>query len=128
MQENNNEIKNWLAKANGDMANAKAVINKKVPAWIVCFHSQQTAEKALKAAQIYFLHDYKKEHNLEILLLTLKEKINIEPIREDCYKLSDYYVITRYPDSKEFELTHEDAIFALKMAEKILDYIQSLIN
>src|SRR3972149_3485410 len=118
-----NETQIWLEKAKDDLEAAQAIINEKAPFWVACFHAQQAAEKALKAAQIYFLKDFHKEHDLEILLNSLAGKVDIDDIRHECIELTDFYVTTRYPEIKESELNLEDALSALKMAKKIVDFI-----
>jgi len=122
------EVIEWFQKAKDDLKIAQAIIHEKAPYWAACFHSQQGAEKALKAAQIYFLKDFQKEHDLEILLNSLDKKIKIESIRQECTKLSGFYVTTRYPGDRESVLTVNDAALALKMAGKIVNFIDDQIN
>ena len=122
------EILQWLKKAEDDLAAGKAIIDMSAPAWTACFHAQQSAEKSLKAAQIFFLKDLQKEHDLEILLNSLKSYLNTETIRQEAVQLTDYYVATRYPGVKESELTLQDASEAMKRAENILNFIKQQIQ
>lgn len=57
------EILAWLKKAEDDLAAATALFEKKAPFWVACFHCQQAVEKALKAAQIYFVNDFQEVKN-----------------------------------------------------------------
>src|SRR3990167_2969181 len=122
MQESNETLV-WLKKAEDDLKTVRAIIHEKAPFWAACFHCQQAAEKALKAAQIYFLKDFQKEHDLEKLLDSLSGEIAVRTIRQECIDLSDYYVTTRYPGIKESELIVNDVTLALKMAQKIVNFI-----
>ena len=123
-----NEIFEWLKKAEDDLLAGKAIIDKSAPAWTACFHAQQSAEKSLKAAQIFFLRDIQKEHDLEVLLNSLKSYFNTEIIRQETIKLTDYYVTTRYPGIKESEITLQDASIAIELADKILNFIKKQIK
>lgn len=123
-----NEISDWLKKAEDDLMAGKAIIDKSAPAWTACFHAQQSAEKSLKAAQIFFLKDIQREHDLEVLLNSLKSFFDTETIRQEAIKLTDYYVTTRYPGIKESEITLQDASTAIELANKILDFIKKQIK
>lgn len=122
------EALTWFKSAQDDLTASRVIVEKKAPAWVACFHCQQAAEKALKAAQIYFLADFQKEHDLEVLLCSLKRIIDVNPISKDAAELTDFYVATRYPGIKESELTIEDAILAIKSAQKILDFVKKQIR
>ena len=74
------------------------------------------------------MNDYKKEHDLEVLLNTLKSHFPTETIRLQVIELADYYVATRYPGIEESELTPKDAVKALESAEKILSFIRKQID
>ncbi len=83
----------------------------------VCFHAQQCAEKYLKA--------FLEEHNLmfprtheltELLDLSGGLLPELEPLRPQLQKLSQYAVITRY---RGFWATQQDADEALRTAEQV---------
>lgn len=122
------EVINWLKKSQDDLITAQAIINANAPYWAACFHAQQAAEKVLKAAQIYFLKSFQKEHDLEILLTTLNKKFDTKTIKQECLKLSGFYVTARYPGIKESSLTLDDATSALKEARKIVEFIEEKIS
>ena len=122
------EVNEWLKRAEDDLAAARAITKENAPYWVACFHCQQTAEKALKAAQIYFLKDFQKEHDLEVLINSLQKHFKADSVRRPAINLTDYYVATRYPGIKESELTRKDALLALKDAEEILEYIKSKLK
>lgn len=124
----NEEIAKWLKSANDDIKTAEAVIAEKAPNWAACFHCQQAAEKSLKSAQIYFLNNFFKEHDLEILLNSLESHIEVEKIKNEAIELTDYYITTRYPGMKESELKTSDAESSIIAAKKIFDYIKNLLK
>jgi HEPN domain-containing protein/predicted nucleotidyltransferase len=89
----------WLNKANEDLAIAK-VIQMHIPEYkdSICFHCQQAVEKYLKAYLINLDMQFKKTHDLSLLLDLLSEKIEID---DSWYKkasiLQFYAVDVRYP-------------------------------
>ena len=90
----------WVSKAEEDFAVALTLARpRKVPLWApLCFHTQQCAEKYLKArlneASILFHHT----HDLEQLL---NQALAVEPFwsayRAALKRLSDAAVVPRYP-------------------------------
>ncbi len=90
---------------------------------MVCFHSHQTAEKALKAALILVGAQPLRTHDLPRLLDELAAgDARWEEIRDLCEALSDYAVSPRYP---EWELTAPDAdpLEAVRNATRVLDFV-----
>lgn len=124
----NEEATKWLKSASDDLETAEAIVAEKAPAWAACFHCQQTAEKSLKAAQIYFLNDFSKEHDLKILLDSLGNHCEIKKIKNEIIELTDYYVTTRYPGMKEYEIKISDAQTAIIAAKKIFDFVKKLLK
>ena len=90
----------WVAKAEGDFAmmerEARARKNPNYDG--ICFHSQQCAEKYLKARLCEGNISFSKIHDLVALL---EQCLSIEPLwesfREDLAFLSDFAVNFRYP-------------------------------
>ena len=63
----------WVERASRDLLVAKYELNRmegEVITEAVCFHSQQSAEKYLKAFLMYHKHNFEKTHNLELLRAT----------------------------------------------------------
>lgn len=88
------ETKNWLKQAEDDFGTAEVCLkNGRFNA--SAFHSQQAAEKALKALQIQKLGRFDRAHDLVALAST----VNAPPeIMTCCIRLTPYYTVTRYPD------------------------------
>ena len=96
-----NEItKEWVDKAENDLEAAELTLHgREIPITdAVCFHSQQCAEKYLKA----FLQEnrirFERRHELIPLLdLCLTLDGEFEALRESLASLEQYAVLIRYP-------------------------------
>ncbi|HVS20565.1 MAG TPA: HEPN domain-containing protein [Pyrinomonadaceae bacterium] len=90
----------WVDKAEGDFATAQRELNAKDhPNYdAVCFHSQQCAEKYLKAYLQEADIPFRKTHDLaELLDSALAIEPAWEPLRPDLHALSSFAVEYRYP-------------------------------
>ncbi|MCX7968929.1 MAG: HEPN domain-containing protein [Armatimonadetes bacterium] len=92
----------------------------------ICFHAQQCAEKYLKA----FLEEhsivFSKTHNLvELLNLSGGLLPELDPLRPQLQKLSDYAVITRY---RGFWATQQDADEAMQTAGQVRAVVRSKLG
>lgn len=123
------EIEMWFAKAEDDLSVAQAIIKEHAPPWAACLHCHQVAEKALKALLLYKTSSYPKEHNL-LKLRTLLEKNGrpIPEIEEDLITMAPYYVETRYPTTKEYQLNPTKAKEAVERAENVLKFVTKQLN
>ena len=89
----------------------------------MCFNAQQSAEKYLKAYQIYFELEIIKTHSLETLIESIKQfDEEITQLENDSILLTKYSVKYRYPDDF-VDLTNEDAKDSIKIAKQIQKYI-----
>jgi HEPN domain-containing protein len=90
----------WVDKAEGDLASAGRELRaRKAPNYdAACFHSQQCAEKYLKARLQEESFPFPKTHDLTVLLNLL---LPVEPLwstlRPDLTVLTEYAVSYRYP-------------------------------
>ncbi|MDR2199813.1 MAG: HEPN domain-containing protein [Deltaproteobacteria bacterium] len=95
----------------------------------LCFHAQQSAEKALKGFLVYFNVEPIKTHNLDILLKELSKYIVLDDKLFDVQNLSDYAVKFRYPDDyiqisvDEYNKSFEIANYCLTW---VIDQIKKL--
>ena len=90
----------WVAKAEGDYATAlRENEAKPSPNYdAAVFHSQQCAEKYLKAVLVEASQDFPKTHDLSVILdLCLSVEPTWESLREDLHSLTDIGVEVRYP-------------------------------
>ena len=121
-------IAEWYQKAEEDLLAAKVVIQASPMLYdVAAFHSQQAAEKYLKAYLVYFETMPPKVHDLKQLIdLLEKFDVSINEIR-DAEFLSLYAVRSRYPDDYEIE-TKEQALEITAMADKVKSFIQNKIG
>jgi HEPN domain-containing protein len=94
-------IKLWLSKADGDLKVAKRELECDDPVLdAVCFHLQQAVEKYLKAFLSKSQQKITKTHNLEFLIqqcIQIDEEFS--DYEEEFDSISECGVEIRYPDS-----------------------------
>jgi HEPN domain-containing protein len=92
-------IKNWLFRANEDIAVINDLVNFGTEYYTstICFHAQQATEKYLKAYLVYHNVDFPRTHDVDYLLMEC-QKINKEAFDVDLKSLTDFGVSVRYPD------------------------------
>jgi HEPN domain-containing protein len=122
--QNRAEARRWLAQAQDDLAFARVGLREGFFAQ-VCFLSQQSGEKALKALR-YLRGDRRVlGHSLVALVDTLADEIDVRRLRPIAADLDLHYVPARYPnglpDLAPFQAyTREQAERALAEAEELL--------
>lgn len=119
-------VKEWLEYSIKDLESAEFLTQMKPePLEIICFHCQQSVEKALKA----FL--YSKEirpprtHDLDELI-SLCDNKQITEMREMTIPLNDYSVMIRYPSHEEVNV--DDKNQAIEIAKNIVSLIEKIIT
>lgn len=124
MTQNNKELlaNEWIKRADEDEKIAEVLWKEKIAGGI-CFHSQQMAEKLLKAFLVFKQGEFPKVHQLDILLkLCIDKEPHFEEYKTEAILLSDYYTETRYPgDYTEFTL--QEAEKALHAAQRIKTFV-----
>jgi HEPN domain-containing protein len=119
----------WIKFSDRDFAAARYLYDnmRPIPLEIVCYHCQQSAEKALKAFLIHSKIKPEKTHDLESLRDNCAEIENsFNEIIEMCERLNDYASQPRYPF--EIEITDDDTLLALHDSEKINGFVKSKIK
>ena len=113
-------ISEWLKKANEDLEFAISVIEDSTFYAQICFHFHQAAEKYLKSLIIAYDLEFKKIHDLPVLLkLFLVKNPELKKLMNDCRLLNGFYIDTRYPVHWPTQYTKEEALKAKKAAEHI---------
>ncbi len=122
-------IKNWLFRANEDIAVIDNLINAGVENYTstICFHAQQASEKFLKAFLVHYDVDFPRTHDLDFLLLEC-QKINKEAFQDiNLISLSEFGVSVRYPD--DFYIpTVSEAVEYHQVAKELKEIIEGLIT
>jgi HEPN domain-containing protein len=111
----------WLRFANMDIVSAKHLCSlHPKPMEVICYHCQQTAEKAIKAIDAAHGNEPRKIHDVTILLEhAIEFAPEIETIRSSAIRLSGYSVLTRYPPT--MQLSESDVDSALIDACLVLE-------
>ena len=116
----------WIKYAERDIIAAKTLLREGLLAEST-FHSQQAAEKALKALLIARGVHPPKTHDIDLLLVLLQRAGEDIGELEVLRKLTRYAVEARYPDFEE-EPTREEAEITIKTAEKAVKEISKRIE
>jgi HEPN domain-containing protein len=121
--------KEWLRYAKSDLHTANHMFYDVNPreTEISCYHTQQCAEKSLKAYLISKDIDPPHIHDLvELNQLCTAQELSFSNIQHYCVFLNPYGVHTRYPN----ELAVDDTITkqAIENTKKIFDFCEKLIN
>ena len=91
--------KRWLAQAEHSLIATKALFDGGF--WAeACFHSEQTAQLALKARLFFQGRRFVNIHSVRTLILECgKEDAEFSPLENYGSFLDRYYLTTRYPDA-----------------------------
>jgi HEPN domain-containing protein len=115
----------WLRHAWSDLELARTRWNSKILLEDLCFHAQQTAEKALKAVLVFHSVPFPKTHNIRTLMDLLPEGLNLPEEAKEAASLTDYAVLTRYPGALE-PVTEEEYIEAVRIAEAVVHWAEKI--
>ncbi|MBE2216895.1 MAG: HEPN domain-containing protein [Ignavibacteria bacterium] len=122
-------IKKWLISANNDFmaaGNLLFVTAEKIITNVICYLSQQSSEKFLKAFLLSKSESFSKTHNLELLIEKCK-KADIEFPQLDAGRLTSYNIAMRYPD--EFRIPSiQEARESYETAKLVRGVILSRLN
>lgn len=114
-------IDEWIAVANEDKKAATILLqNESGLNRTIAYHSQQYAEKMIKALLLKYDIVIKRTHNIDELLYLMNNKINItDELLDWASQLSGYAVEIRYPTG--FEPTDAEAQNAYDISLKLID-------
>lgn len=121
-------IEEWVRLANMDLNTATHMFEtfRPIPLEVVCFHSQQAAEKMLKCFLVFKGIVPPKTHNLgELLKMCTKYESGFTEITQEAALITDYGVLPRYP--AELELEEHDGKTAIKYANKVRDFVNEFV-
>lgn len=122
----------WLKFVNDDIRSAEILLREGIFN-MVCFHSQQAAEKSFKA---FLRHHNQNIPFIHILEELCKRCIKIDPsfsqFMDDCMALDIFYQPTRYPEAPTGSLpdglpNKEQAEATLQMAKNIFAFVRQRI-
>lgn len=125
------EVSRWLKAANLDYEVSRHLFEYYYPKplEIICYHCQQSAEKATKAVilSIGLPGGLPKTHDISFLLSQMKNYVSVD---EKFYDYADvlnvYATQARYPN--ELELEESNAAKALEYANELLRWSEKAIE
>lgn len=119
-------VRAWLSKASKDIAAAEYELLAIPPfSEDILFHSQQAAEKSLKAFLSWHRIPFRKTHNLvELGEACCKIDQSLESLIRRAAPLTEYAWKFRYPGDPE-DATPEEAGTALATAREVFDSLLS---
>ncbi len=118
----------WLFKAAQDLQSSKILLHSdQLLLDIAVYHTQQCAEKALKAFLVFHTQEISKIHDLRILLEKgIYFDTSLEDIYDDCLILNPFSTLYRYPEG-DLMPSKSEVVEAVKSAENILTIIREKI-
>ena len=122
------EVHSWLKKALLDLRSAEWLIESPDSLYdAVGFHSQQSAEKVLKAYLTWHDQPFGKTHSLVALVgICLSIDNTFEDLRKAATTLTPYAVTTRYPGDLP-EVPRSEAEEAISLAHFVWDFVTKML-
>lgn len=115
----------WLRIAEKDLRRVERLLDDQDPEG-AGFHLQQAIEKFLKAFLLSKGWKLQRIHNLETLLNSASiYDPSLETFREACQRITDFYIIERYPLIIEAGLTEEDVSNALHQVNGLIEKLRA---
>lgn len=122
-------VTEWLQKADEDFAFAASIVEQTTFYAQICFHFHQAAEKYFKSFIIAWNLEFKKIHDLPVLLqLCLTKEPGLEILMDDCKFLNRFYIDTRYPVHWPTQYTQEEALKAKTATQHIRAVIKEALK
>jgi HEPN domain-containing protein len=110
----------WWHLALGDLHGAQVLAaDPSVPPRLACGLSQQSAEKAIKAALVFERVDFPKSHDLNALRELLPDDWALRAEFPDLTWLADWIIDSRYPENLG-GATDADSVRAVSEAREVL--------
>ena len=118
----------WLSRASGDLALARAPLPAGGFYEDLCFHAQQAAEKALKAVYVHHEWTFRYVHNLAVLIVGLERNgLEIPTEISAAIVLTAYAEASRYPGLSE-PVTEGERELAVAQATAVVEWAESIIG
>ena len=119
--------KEWLAFAEMDLSSAEFLVGMwPQPMGIICYHSQQAAEKCLKGLLALKNQVPPKTHDLPLLIDACKQFFpEVMTVSIHCADLNPFSSQPRYP--RELLITERDMQAAIENAKAVYTFIKPFI-
>jgi HEPN domain-containing protein len=121
-------LQQWVERAEEDLITAEytLTLEENCPFSTVCFHSQQCAEKYLKALLVWLDVNFPRTHDLMELLPRVPAEAGLGLQIADLGSLNRYAVETRYPGEWE-PITRPEAVAAVAVANHVRNAVRPLL-
>lgn len=118
--------KDWFRIAEKDFKRAQQLLKLEDPEG-AAYNLQQAVEKYVKGFLLSKGWRLKHIHDLEVLLNdALRYEAGLEEFREICQKITDYYLLNRYPLPTFVALTTKQVRGSLDQARKFIARLKAL--
>ena len=124
-------VDEWISKADGDCTTAlREYRARKSPNYdAACFHAQQCVEKYLKAVLQEHGIEFRKIHDLEILLQSCLDCHPLwQSMQDDMELLTQYAIHFRYPGESADKAETKQAIDAMKRCREEIRLVLGLVG
>ena len=123
-------VQEWVDKADEDFDFASINLKEGKSFFSqICFHFQQSAEKYLKAYIIAKGLEFRKTHDLPLLLkLCLAKDSSFKQLNDDCEFLATFYIETRYPVHWPTHFSKDETEKAFRAADAIRSFINRKLS
>ncbi len=117
----------WLRHARSDLLLAMSSPGEDVLLETLCFHVQQSVEKAIKAVLIFSNVCFPRTHNIGFLAELLPPSVPCMPALDEAAALTDYAVSSRYPGEAE-DVTTEELAASICIAQRVLAWATAVVE
>lgn len=123
-------IREWVSKADEDFRFALVNLEEGKPFFAqICFHFHQATEKFLKAYIIAHGLEFRKIHDLSVLLkICESDDSSFKDLRIDVEFLNIYYIDTRYPVHWPTHYSREESERARTSAQNIRSLVTEKLD
>jgi HEPN domain-containing protein len=123
------KVLRWVEYAEEDlrMAEVASSLTSNIPYRIITFHSQQCAEKYLKAFLVFHSIDFPHTHNISTLIELCSPIIDLNNELKMAKELSKYAVAARYPYAY-IKISKSEALRTIRAAIKVKIIITDLLR
>ena len=121
-------VRLWVEKAENDLRNAEHTLamGSGCPFDTVCFHTQQCAERYLKALPVARSVVFPKTHDLLHLLRLVPEEAPLDLGYKDVATINRYAIEARYPGHWE-PIDRDEAVEAVDAARHVRAAVRALL-
>jgi HEPN domain-containing protein len=123
-------VNEWIEKAVDDYEFARINLEEGKRFFAqICFHFHQAGEKYLKAYIVANELEFRKIHDLSMLLrLCIEKDPSFKQIRDECEFLNGFYMDTRYPVQWPAKFSAEEAQKAHQASLQIRSFVEGKLG